>query len=301
MIRSMTGYGTSRSDLRSGSVSAEVKSWNHKGLDLQFRLPAAYLHLETPLRARVSPIAGRGKVTVTVVVRGNLLDHDIRINEPMIESVMAAVGRVAKSLALPISFSTQDAFAIPGAIEIEERPSTDTGAAIEDTIAAAVAAWDQSRIREGGDLHNALTGELDALDTAARDIEAAVALSADTRRDRWRAKIAELIAGNEGKIDQSRIELELAMMAERADVREEIVRLYAHLNAARKLIGDIAGAGSGETNAMTCGAEFGFLLQELLREANTISSKSQDLGIVQAVLAAKKAIDRMKEQAANVV
>ncbi len=299
-MRSMTGFGGKKHTEGGISVEVELKSWNHKGLDVQMKLPESFARLDASLRDLASKKAGRGKVFCTVRVRGNF-SGEVILNDTLITGVVAPFRRLCEKNGLPASVSLSDLMDIPGAVEIVEGETEPVEALIRSTIENALEEWDRSRLVEGERLQIAIRDQVASLESAVAIIEKRNETAPAEQKARMKTRVAELIAEHaptatgETGVDEKRLELELALLAEKSDVKEEIVRLHTHIRAARKLI-DQAGAA-----ARAVGAELGFILQELLRETNTVGSKTQDIETIGAVIAGKTAIDRIKELAANVV
>jgi len=191
--------------------------------------------------------------------------------------------------------SVGDLMNVPGAIEVIEEASETVEAEILAVFEDAVRLWDVARAREGARLGDAMRPEQEAIAAAVESIEGRWGAAVAEHQARLRQRVAELVSSTGGALDEKRLELEIALLAEKSDVREELVRLRSHLVTVRQLL-DPQARDRGPQ-----GPELGFLLQELLREANTVASKVQDVPIVQAVIGVKKSIDRIREMAANVV
>lgn len=298
-MKSMTGFGGHRASDDGVTVEVELKSWNHKGLDVQLKLPDSFARLDPSLRDLVSRRTGRGKVFCTVRVRGNF-SGEVILNETLIAGLAAPFRRLCEKHGLPGSVNLADLMEIPGAVEIVESPAEPVEALIRSTIEAALSEWDHSRGVEGQRLQAAIRDQVSALVTAVDVIEDRNITAVVEQKARLKTRVAELIAehgsGGEGAdVNEKRLELELALLAEKCDVKEEIIRLRAHIASTHKLVEETAPSGKA------VGAELGFVLQELLRETNTVGSKTQDIETIAAVIAAKTAIDRIKELSANVV
>lgn len=305
-IRSMTGFGRAHASGERITAEVEIKSWNHKGYDAQLRLPDAYAHLEAGRREQLASRAGRGKVTVALRLRGEVPGREILLHESLIRSVFEPYRRVAESLGFTPQLSAGDVAQIPGALEVVETAAGPVEIIIVSAFTEALESWDRSRLVEGERLADAIREQVERLTEAAALIRIRNTVAPAERAARLRGRVHELMEHMEASVEEKRLELEIALLAERSDVQEEIIRLESHLATLRKLIGaprsqtaDALGIAPAPVSAI--GAEIGFLLQELLRETNTTGSKSPDLETIKAVISAKTAIDRIKEIAANVV
>lgn len=287
-MKSMTGYGSARAAEAGITVEVEIKSWNHKGLDLQIRLPESLAESEPRFRQELAAVAVRGKVVVNIRARGETT-RELRFNQKLLAATIAAFEEATG--ARP-SLTLSDVLAIPNAIETVEA-AEDMARLVFPAFSEAVAAWDKSRIVEGEKLLGVIVEQFDLLETVVVSIERRNVSAAAELKARLEARIGELLSDAAvGVLDENRLELEVAILAEKSDVKEEIVRLRAHLAAARKLISE---------SGRAIGAELGFILQECLRETNTVGSKTQDLETIRAVILGKTAVDRIKELAANVI
>ncbi len=295
-MRSMTGYGIHRSSSAGVSLEIEIRSWNHKGFDVQFRIPDSYSFLELSLRDRLARAALRGKVSCAVRLRGEIPGREVRYHEALITGVLAPFKRLAETAGVAPQVTLSDLIEIPGALEVTENPSDAISERIRAGFDEALAAWDATRVTEGARMSEAIREQAEALKSAAARIEARCGTAVLEQKQKIRARIVELLEGAAAERDEKRIEMEAALLAEKGDIKEEQVRLKALLARLERLARPAA-AGP----AVQVGPEVQFVLQELLRETNTTGSKSQDLEIIQSVIEAKTAIDRMKELSANVV
>jgi uncharacterized protein (TIGR00255 family) len=291
-MRSMTGYG--RGVVEHGEVRAtvDIRAVNHRFLDLKLRgaqLPAA---IEDAITTRVRAAIERGSVAVSVnLVRGNA-SSGMRIDGDAAERVHRMLAALAARLAIP-GPDLALVIAQPGVVITDERPDDDgahggVAAAALGALTAALAQLDEMRQAEGAalaaELH-ARVGELVATRTQLAGLAASVpALAARRLLDR-----VKRLSGEVG-VDEARIAQEVALYADRADITEELVRLTSHLEQARALI-DGAGA---------VGRRLDFLVQEIGRELNTIGAKSTTAEITTAIVGAKAALEKIREQVQNV-
>lgn len=292
-MNSMTGFGARVVEFEDTRIEAEIKSWNHKGLDVGFKLSEALSSFEPALREMVAKRATRGKLFVSLRLRG-VIAGTFRFNEELLTSVVTPFKEAAARFGITPSISLGDLLAIPGAIENVEKSDEVLRKHSIEALEGALAEWERSRQVEGQTLLAALKDQVDLLNRSTVTFEARNKTAAVDAKARTKARVLELIEASKASVDEKRLEMELALLAERCDVEEEIVRIRAHVESLLKLI-------ESSRDGRGVGAELGFVLQELLRETNTIGSKSQDIEMVKAVISGKTAIDRMKELAANVM
>lgn len=289
-MRSMTGYGAGEAPLGRGTLGVEARTVNYRSLEVRVHVPPeladATLAIEQAARARL----GRGRCEIVVRVPGAWAGAP-RLDVERARAAFADLARLRDELApgepLPFGLlaSVPELFAPPvGGGGAEAR------AALEGALGAALDALDAARAREGralaaelGGLAARLRERLDAID--ARRGEAARALAGRVR-ERVRALAAEAGYAPEG----GRLELELALAAERGDLTEEVARLRIHLEGFVELLG----------RGGPAGRELDFLLQEMLREMNTLGSKCQDAELARSAVGAKAEIERLREQVQNV-
>jgi uncharacterized protein (TIGR00255 family) len=286
----MTGYGKANLDADGVGIECEIKSWNHKGFDALLRIPENYARLEMSLRDRLARHAGRGKVSCHLRLRGASNGRKVLLNETLVAELLASFRALATRHDLPSDVSLGDLLAVPGMIEIADQEDDATERRLLETVETAIRTWDESRRTEGTRLREALLDAAEALKKTVTAIEERRRPAVAEQMERLRGRVRELAA--EIPLDEKRLELEIALLGEKADVKEEMIRIAAHLESLDRLL---------SANDAPVGTELGFLLQELLRETNTIGSKTQDTAITRSVIAAKTSIDRLKEISANAV
>lgn len=292
MIRSMTGHGVGEAPLGPGRVSIEVRAINHRYLDARVRLPLEVSDQTAMVEERVRKSLRRGRVEVLGRIEGDVsglpeldmarakaafeqlceLRDELRPDEPVPLTLLASVPDLFRTS------STQDPDATRAAL----------GAAVD---AACAQVWSM-REREGEALGQDLGSHLEALLAQLEIVKERTPLVTEAYRDKLHLRIERLLADAEVSLDPGRLEHEVALFADRADVSEEIARLTSHAEQLRALID------SGEA---ATGKRLDFLLQEMARETNTVGSKSSDADLTRAVVEIKVAISRMREQAQNVL
>lgn len=296
MTISMTGFAAGRGQGAGAAWVWDLRSVNGKGLDLRLRVPDWIDGLELALRGEISRAMSRGNVSLTLRVTREAAEAEaLRLNPASLRAVLAALAQVeAVSMEVGVTLaqpSPADVLTFRGVVE--------AGAADEDTapLRAAILAdlpglladFTAMRASEGAALQAVIAGQLDEI---ARLTEAAAA-QAEARKasqsDSLREAVARLMAAQD-QADPARLAQELALIAVKTDVTEELDRLRAHVGAARALL--------AETGSV--GRKFDFLMQEFMREANTLCSKAQDIGLTRIGLDLKTVIDQMREQVQNV-
>jgi uncharacterized protein (TIGR00255 family) len=288
MPRSMTGFGAAEGAVSGGRLRLEVRTVNHRHLNVQLRVPSELADLEAEMRERLRAHVVRGHVAVS----GRWLEEPpqaagVVVDMARAAAVVAALRDAARELGLSGDVDVALLARIPDVLRVtraETTPDRDAVLVVLDGAAAACAA---AREREGVALAAELRARTDALDVLRSRVAELAPERVVAERDRLQAAVQELAGGV--AVDPGRLAQEIAFLADRLDVTEELVRFGTHLDALRAALD---GGGS-------VGRELGFVLQELLREANTMGSKANDAGITQAVIAMKSELDKLREQVEN--
>lgn len=292
-MKSMTGYGISKTETCGLTIRVELRSWNHKGLDIMMRIPNSCNDLEMELKEILSKEAVRGKILVSLDLKVMSGEQQCVFDETKLKFVLERFNEFCRENNLQSTVSLSDILQIPGALEISEELDQDAHLKIIDLFKQTIGRWEQTRITEGQKMKNAISEQCSNIAASLNSIDSLRKEIVDSIRARLSKRISELISELNVKIEEKRLEFEIAMLAEKTDIEEEVVRLRAHIDSLTKLMND---------EKKSCiGSELGFILQEMLRETNTIASKCQDLGITQEVISMKTNIERMREIAANVV
>ncbi|MEM9229883.1 MAG: YicC/YloC family endoribonuclease [Pseudomonadota bacterium] len=294
-VTSMTGFAVVQGQADGLDWQWEARSVNHRGLDLRIRLPEGFEAIEAQVRSAAQAKLARGSVQVGLRLTLGDTGGETVVNTQAVTSVMRAaaeVVRVAGDAGVDLApISLGDIFGQRGVLETAR--AVDRGAAHVEKIATDLpvlfTSLMQARAKEGRALHGILTEQLDAIEglvtAAAQAAPARGARQAETLKARVQALLASEVAA-----DAARLEQELALLAVKTDVTEELDRLVAHVAAARELL----------ASDKPVGRRLDFLTQEFNREANTLCSKSQDTALTAIGLELKVVIDQMREQSANV-
>ena len=291
-ITSMTGFARRDGSIGATRYTFEMRAVNGRGLDLRFRLPPGSDGLEAGLRTMAGEKIARGNVTVTLQTARADTGLGWRINEDLLERLLDAAARHAgrPGLAPP---SIGELLAIKGVVEAGEEETLEDDrkaleAALKDVFSDHLADFLAARRSEGEALAAVLNGQIDEIERLARAVAAHPARSLEAIRDRLSEQIRSLLGRDD--FDPQRLHQEAALMATRADVREELDRLAAHVGQARALL----------ASGTAVGRRLDFLAQEFNRETNTLCSKSNDVEITRLGLDLKAVVDQFKEQVQNV-
>jgi uncharacterized protein (TIGR00255 family) len=286
MIASMTGFARRETTGAWGTLVCELRSVNHRFLEAGFRLPEELRAAESELRARLMRQLRRGKVDCTITWRRAQGEAGaLEVDTQALERVLAAVRVVTRSLREPATVSPLEVLRWPGVLREDsatgEQLLAAAGVVFDATLGELVAA----REREGARLRELLEQRCAGLETLLAAVRARLPEVRVRARTRLNERIAELTAN----VDPERLEQEVALLLQRLDVDEELERLAGHIAEVRRVIA------GGEP----AGRRLDFLMQELNREANTLSSKSQDLETTRSAVDMKVLIEQMREQVQN--
>lgn len=291
-MKSMTGYGKGMVAGDDFSVSVDLKTVNNRFLDIHLRVGSELAAVEPSIKKRITSRLSRGRVDVTVSMeRAAQIAYEI--NRPLIAGYVSALKQLQQDFDIAGELDINVLARIPGAIQparngIDDRMIT----ALDQALDQALNELEKMREQEGEALKKELRDRVRKIETLVPIIESSAAGLADAYRLRLQKRIGELLnrGGQLVEVDPARLAQEVAYLADRSDVSEEMVRLRSHLSQFQEALD-----APGEAGKM-----LDFLLQELNREANTTLSKSTDLAIKEAGLAIKAEVEKLREQVQNV-
>jgi len=292
-IVSMTGFAEAHGSHDGARWRWEVKSVNGRGLDLRLRAPQGFDGLEPAARTLAGERFKRGSIQAALNLDAGEGARGLRVDPAALASAIRIAREVAAETGLAPA-RIDGLLALKGIIvqdeplAADERARAGRDAAILESLAAAFDALVRARAMEGHKLHAVLASQIDEIAKLTDDAALLAAAQPHALRDKLAAQVAELLAG--GTLAEDRLAQEVALLAVKADVREELDRLRSHVQAARTLMA------SGEA----VGRKLDFLSQEFNRESNTLCSKSSDIALTRVGLALKAVIDQFREQAQNV-
>ena len=288
----MTGFARSDGLLSGARWAWELRSVNGKGLDIRLRLPPGHDGVEPRARELFAARLSRGNLQATLTVDADSTAQRIKINESVLDEVVRAMERIGGRL--QVQPPTLDGIlSIRGVVEVADaEPDEAARAAFDDAVLtgldAALSGLIAMRAREGTALGNVLTLRIDEIERLVREAEESPARAPETIRERLAEQIALLLDAAPA-LDPDRLHQEAVLLAAKADIREEIDRLNAHIAAARTLLAD----------GGPVGRRLDFLAQEFNREVNTLCAKSNDRALTATGLAMKAVVDQLREQIQN--
>ena len=286
---SMTGYGRATREMDGRQMTIELKSVNHRFLDVAFRMPRNLLFLEEAARKAIGARLSRGHVDVFVTYKNLRTDaRSVTVDRPLFEAYARALGSVTE-FGLKDDRSLMAIAKLPDVLvvtEAEEDREAVTALMLE-VMGEALDQLIAMRAREGEAMRRDLNEKVDAVEAMTADIEARYPETVDAYRQRLRDAVAELVAQ---EVDETRLLMEVALMADRSAIAEETVRLHSHFAQIRGLL----------EQSEPVGRRLDFLVQELNREVNTIGSKAQDAKVAAIVIELKSELEKIREQIQNI-
>jgi uncharacterized protein (TIGR00255 family) len=290
MLKSMTGYGQGTASGDNFTVTVDLRSVNNRNLDIHWRAQSDLAPLEIPLKKMIQAAVSRGRVDVTINL-SQTADVGYELNRPLIRGYLEALRTMRDEFDLVGEADLATIARLPNVLlspAASGSLSEDLIQGIESAMTHALTALVAMRAVEGHQLQKDLLARIGRIENHLASIESGADGLVDAYRDKLRTRIEELLEKN--SIDEARLAQEVAYLAERSDISEEIARLKSHLAQLRELI-----SSDGEI-----GKKLDFLLQETNREANTILSKSSELAICDSAIEIKTEVEKLREQAQNV-
>jgi uncharacterized protein (TIGR00255 family) len=286
MIASMTGFARREVTGAWGALVCELRSVNHRFLEPGFRLPDELRAAEPEFRQRLTRELRRGKVDCSISYRRvQGAETSLEVDGQALERLLARVRDISKNLPQQ-TVNVLDVLRWPGVLRDDSAAGEEVVAAAHALFATTLTELASARAREGGRLRELLESRCAALETLVANVRARL----PEVHARIRARLDERLAELQVNVDRDRLEQELALLLQRLDVDEELDRLAGHVVEIRRVI----------NGSEAAGRRLDFLMQELNREANTLSSKSQDLETTRAAVDMKVIIEQMREQVQNV-
>ncbi|MEQ1559121.1 MAG: YicC/YloC family endoribonuclease [Methyloglobulus sp.] len=286
MIRSMTAFAAHESELENLTVSCELRSVNHRYLDISLKLPDRLRFAETEIRSLISAKISRGKIECSINLKKPSARHELIINHDAVAALIAATDRIEQQMTAAFAFSALDVLAFPGIQQDAEPDMLLLSSTINKLVAATVEQLSETRAREGKQLKTLIAERCAKIQNFIilgnrRVPEALMAL-----RNKLTARISELSL----QPDFDRLEQELVYLTQKLDITEELDRLDTHITEVLRVL----------EQPEPVGRRLDFLMQELNREANTLGSKSIDKDMTQISIELKVLIEQMREQVQNI-
>ena len=287
MLCSMTGFARAEDTCEQGDLTWEVRSVNHRYLEIGFRLPEEFRRLEGQLRSQLQSRLTRGKVDCAFRYRlTDVQGAALELNLPLLDSLLVQIHKLNEKLADPAPVRAQDVLAWPGVVQSADRDMESIHAACLELFGKALAQLVDMRMTEGGRTEKILQGKCEEIRSIVRNVRERYPQVLASAREKLQKRAAELLL----EVDQARLEQELVYLAQKLDIMEELDRLESHLDEMSSIF----------ARREAAGRRLDFLLQECHREANTLSVKSADVETTRVAVDLKVLVEQMREQVQNV-
>jgi len=294
MIKSMTGFGRGELDTEMGRFTVEVRSVNNRACIVTISLPETLSSLESQISGYIRSRASRGQINVSVALSKSDAPSGKRVilDRELAREYCQQLAEVKEYLSLTDPISLHTIAALPGVISIEEAKENidEIWPIVRRVLAIAVDQLIETRKTEGAAMLEDLSCRLETMSQLTEQINTRAPQVVEEHRQRLRARIGDLLR-DQITIDESRIAMEVAIMAERCDITEEIIRLRSHIRQIRHSL---------EDSEEPVGRHLDFILQEINREVNTIASKASDAQISADCIRFKSEMGKMREQVQNI-
>ena len=286
----MTGYGRATKRTSVGSVTVELRSTNHRYLEIDQRLPGGFTSLQGRLTELIRDHIRRGRVEMVVAIQTNgATQRRVLFDEPLLERYHRALMELKGRFGLKGSVTLDHLLSLPQAVTISEErlPSEQLWEMIRQTAQAATQELVRARSREGAKLVADLRAQIASIERHIRLVKTQLPKAQEQERQRLRARLHELL-GSKSSVANAQLEEAVALVRD-ADVHEELVRLESHLSHMRQSL----------TSGQPVGKQLDFMAQELMREANTMGAKVNDAQAARHVFEIKGSIEKIREQVQN--
>ncbi len=286
MTHSMTAFARQSADFPWGSLVWELRSVNHRYLEPSFKLPESARGIEMELRERLRNVLSRGKVECALRLVRSGGDASLSIDQAALDRLLAATREIGQRLGQGAPIDPLALLAWPGVLQQGDDDDEQVNAALLAQFELALQQLVATRAREGDALRQLIEVQLDSVSAIVATVRAELPQILAAQRQKLRDRLAELATD----LDGGRLEQEMVLLVQKADVDEELARLQTHVDEVRRNL----------RQSGPCGRRLDFLMQELNREANTLSSKSLSTATTQAAVELKVLIEQMREQIQNI-
>lgn len=292
MLKSMTGYGKGQCESELYRIKVEIKSVNHRYLDINVKLPRYLIYLEESIKKTVKDYLNRGKVDVFINFEFiNVSSVDVKVDLPLARSFKAALEELKEELKIEDSIRLSNLLSVSDILRTEKRDLDDdlVWDTLNTSLKDALEQISEMRIFEGDQLKEDMLTKLDSIESIILSVEERSPLVVDEYRTKLNDRINNLLE-DKSLIDPDRLAMEVAIYADKSSIDEEITRLRSHISQFKEILTQDGGVGR----------KLDFLIQEFNREVNTIGSKSSDSKLVSFVVELKSEVEKIREQVQNI-
>jgi uncharacterized protein (TIGR00255 family) len=285
----MTGFGQGEASNKEHTVSVEIRTVNHRFLDYSFKLPRMLNAHERDMKEQIRKRITRGRIYVTVSVESETAGRNVTVNAPVMERYLEQLREFATAHGIEGNVDINTLAQLPDAVIVDETEADvkSLWPLAEKALDAAIGLCRQMRITEGKALEKDMTGRMKTVGETVAEIEELAPGNSARHAEAFQKRIAQLV--DDATVDSDRLTTEIALMADRLDVTEEITRLHSHIAQFNKTLE----TGGEVSKKLT------YLLQEMHREASTIGAKASDAEIIKRVVTLKEETEKLREQVQN--
>lgn len=290
MVVSMTGFGRASGQINSCFLTVELKSVNHRFLEISVKMPKQFMWLEDKIKKLISQYVSRGRIEVYVNIEGeSLVDKSINIDWVLLTQFVDSLKQIKARFSLNDEISLDHILSLGEGLDIKEEPKSnvDIENVLLHTVKSALQKLTEMRKTEGEQLALDLKQRLVAMTNITVDLESTAPSIIEQYREKLQKRVSEYVSGI---IDENRILTEVALFADKADISEELTRIHSHIHQFGESL---------QANG-PIGRKLDFIVQELNREVNTIGSKANDSQIAKNVVELKSIIEKLREQVQNI-
>ena len=292
MVSSMTGYGRATQSNHTHTVTVELKSVNHRYLEITFNHPRQLLYLEDDMKRVIKNVVQRGSITIFITIAGEPLSETrMTVNWELLDQFISNANSIAHRYTLNSDLNISDIFQFSDVFEVKEQPKEDqeVDALILSALEEAVGNLQAMRLKEGLHLKEDLLSKLSEVEKNLQIIRDFTPVVVEEYRKRIEHRVRDFLSGR-ADIDDERLLNEVAVFSDKANIDEELTRLVSHTQQFKAFLEE-----SGPI-----GRKIDFLIQEMNREINTIGSKANDIHIARKVVEIKSELEKMREQVQNI-
>ena len=289
MLISMTGFGQGEASNKEHTVSVEIRTVNHRFLDYSFKLPRMLNAHERDMKELIRKRITRGRLYVTISVESETAGRNVTVNAPVMERYLEQLREFATAHGIEGNVNINTLAQLPDAVIVDETEADvkSLWPLAEEALDGAIGLCRQMRITEGKALEKDMTGRMKIVGETVAEIEKLAPGNSARHAEAFQKRIAQLV--DDATVDPDRLTTEIALMADRLDVTEEITRLHSHIAQFNKTME----TGGEVSKKLT------YLLQEMHREASTIGAKASDSEIIKRVVTLKEETEKLREQVQN--
>ncbi|MDH3215662.1 MAG: YicC family protein [Candidatus Krumholzibacteria bacterium] len=289
MLVSMTGFGQGEASTRTSRVTVEIRTVNHRYFDLSVKVPKVLSHREHEIKDLIKGKIKRGRVSITVSTEIDQPEYDVRINVPLVEQYVSQLREFASKHSLPSDLDINTLATLPEVFHLHEHDRNDEELwpLVTKSLKQALVACSKMRQEEGKSLEADIRSRITAINRLIKKVEKRAPKVVAHHSAALKQRLAKIMAG--ARVDRDRLLTEVALLADRLDFTEEVIRLKSHMSQIKACL-DGGGAVSKKLT---------YLLQEVHRESTTIASKASDAEVVEYVISLKEESERLREQVQN--